>query len=156
MITFEAKGIADLERNLAALGPKVRKASEQFVFDVSAHAAERAQANAPILNGDLRRSIQPDPVVTTPDGAKGDVHASVPYALLQHEILQPFGAGPFQLGPISGQQPTTKEGGVGGKYLERVFHFHFNSYQNALANLIRSILPPGSSVQPIQGNLDRT
>lgn len=97
---------------------------------IGEHAEERVKANAPILDGDLRASIRSTGAKI--HGRKIDlaIVADVPYAYKQHEELTP--AGPLQLGPISSQQPGTVEGGVGGKFVERVVQYHLHTYEEII------------------------
>ena len=118
------------------------------VYAIGASAATRAQANAPIDTGDLRRSLQ-NSIMTTPPRETGsgaslaveiDVKATEPYALKMHEQLLPYGAGPFQRGPLSRRQPSTREGGVGGKYLTRAIEKNIDRFQNFLAGTVEQNL----------------
>jgi len=68
------------------------------------------------------------------------VTASEPYALKMHEELQPFGEGRFQLGPFSRAQPTTREGGVGGKYLERAILKNIKRFEEFLGKAVQENL----------------
>lgn len=98
--------------------------------EIGEHAAERAKANAPILDGDLRASIHSTGAKI--HGKKIDVAivADSEYAYKQHEELTP--AGPMNLGPVSRLQPGTPEGGVGGKFVERVVQFHLSRYEQII------------------------
>lgn len=97
---------------------------------IGKHAEERAKANAPVLDGDLRASIHSTGAKI--HGKKIDVAivSDSPYAYKQHEDLTPAGA--MNLGPISAQQPGTPEGGVGGKFIERVVQYHLSTYEEML------------------------
>jgi len=109
-------------------------------------AATRAQANAPIDKGPLRRSLetrnQPDVKMDGGGSPQAEffVTASEPYALKMHEELQPFGEGRFQLGPFSRAQPTTREGGVGGKYLERAILKNIKRFEEFLGKAVQENL----------------
>lgn len=100
-----------------------------FANRVAKHAAKRSRANAPILDGTLRESIQPVLAKRTTARSrtvKAAVEASAPHAWEVHEEVTP--AGPKQLGSRSAEQPGTQEGGVGGKFVERVITFHTPRY----------------------------
>lgn len=96
--------------------------------------AERAVANAPILSGDLRAAME----ATKPHWEGNEVFAKVintiPYALVQHEVLTP--AGHWQLGPISEVQPGTVEGGVGGYYIQRVVLHNLPKLEDLLKKML--------------------
>lgn len=83
---------------------------------------ERARLNAPILSGDLRNNLEhSDPVVSTRSNVTVDFGVEDPeiavYAIRWHE-------NEFNLGPVSARQPGTVEGGVGNKYITRVWDYH--------------------------------
>lgn len=118
-----------------ALNKRVFLAAQVAMNAIGAHAAERAQANAPIKSGDLRRSIRHTVRV---EGSRivAKVIVSEPYALRMHEELTP--EGPLQLGPLSEAQPNTPEGGVGGKFLQRVLDFHAVAYTKFLRDAVKN------------------
>lgn len=117
-----------------ALLDRVFAAAEAAMQQIGAHAAERGQANAPIKSGDLRRSIAHS-VVRDGSNVTAKVVATEPYALRMHEELTPFG--PLNLGPISAIQPSTPEGGVGGRFFTRVLDFHAAPYTKFLRDAVR-------------------
>jgi len=98
--------------------------------------AERAQQNAPILRGPLRRSIRAE---LPREQAGGEysvlVVAGERYALTQHTLLTP--SGPWQLGPVSIRQPLTPEGGVGGAYLRRAAFLNVDRIRDGLAAYVQ-------------------
>ncbi len=115
----------------------VRAAVETIGFE----AGVRAQANAPIDSGDLRRSIRAGKPKDVGGGGlqvEIAITASEPYALKMHEQLTPFGL--FQLGPLSREQPPTREGGVGGKYVERAVVKNIKVWEKALGQIVESNL----------------
>ena len=118
-----------------ALLERVFLAAEAAMEAIGAHAAERGQANAPIKSGDLRRSIKHS-VKRDGENVTATIVATEPYALRMHEELTP--AGPLNLGPISAIQPTTPEGGVGGKFFTRVLDFHADPYTRFLRDAVRA------------------
>lgn len=74
--------------------------------------------NTPILTGNLRHSIKASPVVVQGSEALGGIQTDgVDYATKMHE-------GFYNLGPVSGIQPLTPEGGVGRKFISRVVSTH--------------------------------
>ena len=127
----------DLEKKLEEELQKTKDFASTYVYSVATHAANRSIANAPILKGHLRAAIHATPPKTSGDNVTSTVEVSgVPYALKQHEELTP--AGPLNLGPISSQQPGTPEGGVGGKYIERVVKFHLARYNSSIKGAYNS------------------
>lgn len=112
--------------------PKVKAKIRQFLKDVVSDIIPRVQANAPILESDLRNNIRAssDGVRESGAGVGLSLVVDVPYAYRMHEQLTP--AGSLQLGPISSQQPMTPEGGVGGKFIERVVQYHSKRYEQML------------------------
>lgn len=100
------------------------------------HAATRAVLNAPILEGPLRRGIKRTKVQVRPGkGIGGEVYvrAGVPYAMRRHEEI-------YNLGPVSRQQPDTVEGGVGRKYISRIFRFHKNRYDKLVVGSLNKVV----------------
>lgn len=118
-----------------ALNNRVFEAARVAMEGIGSHAAERAQANAPIKSGDLRRSIR-HRIIVRGRIITAKIIASEPYALRMHEELDP--AGTLQLGPLSRAQPGTPEGGVGGKYIERVVNHHVVTYLKHLRATVKS------------------
>jgi hypothetical protein len=110
------------------------KGAQSVGFEV----ATRAQANAPIDTGDLRRSIKAKkPKISKSGGGIAvdiEVVASEPYAFRMHESLVPVG--PLQLGKTSRAQPATREGNVGGKYLSRAVERNIVLWQNYLNKIV--------------------
>lgn len=113
---------------------RLRDTIERWLEMAVNFIAERATANAPILSGDLRAAM----TATKPEWNGNEIFAkvidTVPYALLQHEVLTP--AGHFQLGPISAQQPGTPEGGVGGWYIQRVVQHNLPRLEALLQKML--------------------
>lgn len=127
------------------LAEQVFEVVKRSMDAIGAHIAERAQANAPIgtrpmspAPGSLRRSIR-HKVKTKGAVVEALVLASESYALRMHEELTP--AGPLQLGPTSREQPSTPEGGVGGRFISRVVDFHALFYQNYIDEQLKRNLP---------------
>lgn len=107
---------------------------------IGLHVVERSRVNAPIDLGDLRRSIR-SKVLKASDGFLVNINVGVDYALRMHELLTPFG--PLQLGPGSrreGASANAPEGGVGGKFLERVVFFHIGTYLTYIRDLLEENL----------------
>lgn len=126
--------------------------------EIGKHVTHRARANAPILTGDLRKSIGYEV-----DGDTLVLSSYSPYALTQHEVLRPYGDKPppygrkpyWELGPVSAQQPMTPEGGVGGKFFTRVIDYHSETYRQKLNEALRENMVKGQpsqvKVRPFQG-----
>lgn len=107
---------------------------------IGLHGVERSRVNAPIADGDLRRSIRFE-VVRTSSGFEVKIICGVSYALRMHEFLTPFG--PLQLGPGSRREAAAvnaPEGGVGGKFIERVVNFHVGTYLTYVRDMLEENL----------------
>lgn len=147
-----ADGVSIRVRADAALKNWVKNAPQHFrnvviaaVETIGFEAGTRAQANAPIDTGDLRRSImagKPKEVIGSGDTLEVEIAiiASEPYALKMHEELMPHGEGRFNLGPLSRDQPPTREGGVGGKYISRAVEKNVKVWEKALGQIIENNL----------------
>jgi len=116
----------------------VRRAVLAQLADViMPHVVERARLNAPILEGDLRRSIQyAKPRILASGTIVTGVGSDLPYALRWHEE-------PFNLGPISRLQPAALEGGIGTKYITRVLNYHHSRYRESLREAVWRSLVTG-------------
>lgn len=123
---------------LDGVSPKILEKLVPTFQEIGDHAAERATANAPILKGPLRADIHAEKVEVSADQISVRVVSALPYSLKQHEELTP--AGPMQLGPVSRVQPMTPEGGVGGKFIERVVKFHLQRYQQLILKRFKEAL----------------
>jgi hypothetical protein len=97
---------AAIRRAFIRLGPLTRKIAKQWT--------ERAEKNAPILSGDLRKGLTVVPVLDVVRlTITWEAGGTAPYTLRMHEAV-------YNLGPRSKRQPGTPEGGVGRKYFSRV------------------------------------
>jgi hypothetical protein len=113
--------------------------AEQLSQVIMPHVVERARLNAPILEGDLRSSIQfRSPTVSGGVVVTG-IGSDLPYALRWHEE-------DFNLGPISILQPATLEGGIGKKYITRVVNYWNERYKNSLREAVARSLVAGEVV----------
>jgi hypothetical protein len=111
LIGKESKNPKDLHKDVENL-PKIILDRFKADFDTEMEFfVERARQNAPILEGELRDSIQFRSEINK-TLLRGEVFSEAPHALRMHE-------GEYGLGEISRMQPTTKEGGVGNKFIER-------------------------------------
>lgn len=142
-IGIRIKVDASLRKWAKNVVPHFRSMVVAAVETIGFEAGVRAQANAPIATGDLRRSIQAGkPTEGLGSGGQLQVEvavtASEPHALKMHEELTPFGK--FQLGPTSREQPATREGGVGGKYLSRAIEKNVKVWEKALGQIFESNL----------------
>lgn len=144
-VEFKVTGLEKLLAEFTNLEDRVRQGSLFAVSQISAHGAENARLNAPIDTGFLRENITSEAKLTSENEAKGIITDEADYALRMHEQLLPYGSGPQNLGRTSAEQPGTPEGGVGGKYIERVINYHALSYKKALGDAINQILPPGAN-----------
>ena len=142
-------GLDDIISSLQGLGSGFKGIGLAWAQVVSNHIVERAKANAPINIGDLRSAIQNVIDFSLGSGVISiTIIDDVPYALLMHECLEPYGTGPQQLGRISKAQPATIEGGVGGKYIERVIQYHSQRYVQVLEEMINTYFATKRIVVP--------
>lgn len=139
-----------LPQNLDAAGYNAMVAIERDV-------ADRAVENAPIRTGVLRKNIQPGKISILNGTILGGVgvystgkypekynggKTHVRVAVLMHRYLMPFntGQGRFNLGPLSKQQPTTSDGGVGGDFIGRAVKKNAASYLLRIQNIFQTFL----------------
>ena len=119
---------------LNRLHASLKKCTRAFIKGSTEFLADRSKLNAPILTGDLRRGIEPTPVVVKRAFVEGGVGIGVTdYALRMHE-------GFYNLGPISAAQPYTPEGGVGRKYTTRAVEFHHERLLRELKKEVDEIM----------------
>lgn len=138
-------GLSEVSNYLSSLALSLPLLAESSVRDMSLHAAERSRENAPIWKNRLRPAIQTQPIQNRGNAYLGGVrvHSSIFWASLMHAQLQPYGSGPYNLGPVSRVQPSTPEGGVGGKFITRVIEAHKISYERELAASLMRLLQTG-------------
>src|SRR3972149_1306437 len=84
--------------------------------------------------GELRASIVPTPVEMRGARVIAGTSANTDYAMRMHEELvakvvkgSSASKNKLKLGYTSAREPSTPEGGVGGKYIERPYRFHAKS-----------------------------
>src|SRR5262245_19496613 len=112
-----AKELADaLHAYQSEINRIIGKNLEDYVRDF---LLERIRLNTPIRTGALRRSIGYLVPRVGSVQSRVTIQSRLPYSLRLHEEI-------FTLGPISAQQPTTEEGGVGNKYITRPARYHLN------------------------------
>lgn len=143
--------IADFNRQLSQLNVRIKKKNDETrerilraLNSIVKHVVYRLQVNAPLLSAEehaaqhgdapsLRESITYTPAyafqgyIATSTIAMGE---GVEYFFIQNVMLEP--AGHWEKGLLSGQQPMTVEGGVGGSFVERVIEFHSERYKEYL------------------------
>ncbi len=135
----------------------------EVVSSISQHIAGRATLNAPIKTGLLRSRIKASRVEFSGSQWSSTIYvADVPYALVMHTALLPYGteamAGPdnpgdvrfWNRGPLSLEQPPTDEGGVGGLYISRVADFHSNQYFTKFSAGLDILFSTGQSPGPLK------
>ena len=139
---FTEDGIQETLQAFVDVSRGLGETARAFVEDVTEHVAERAQDNAPLWRYRLRPAIQAAPVTASGDGFSGGVLVPehIHWASIMHEQLQPWGSGPYNLGPISRTLPGTLEGGVGGKFITRVVEVHKLQYEQHLATAVLNLL----------------
>lgn len=111
---------------------RIQRGLKGFLKRGANFVARRARANAPIKSGHLRSQIRVTEVEGDSDSFTISIVDDSEYSWLMHELLQPYGSGNFNLGPISLAQGPTPEGGVGGRYISRVVFHHSNALTDAL------------------------
>lgn len=104
------KSLRELPRRVVTTMAKEWKEQLDFL-------AERAKANAPVDEGDLRDKIEGKVQVKGQTLIDGEITCDVSYALAMHE-------GDYKLGKKSAAQPHTPEGGVGRKFIERAIQYN--------------------------------
>lgn len=123
---LEVKGKDSLKtfiNMLDTLPTRLQEAGRAWMDEVTTHAAERAELNAPILTGLLRSECRPSEIKVGASVVTGGVEDPVPYALHLHEDPG------WGLGPISRIQPKMEEGGPApgpSKYIWRVLIYGAN------------------------------
>lgn len=122
-------GLNELLGVFQALPQQIRDRAQQELNVILAEAVEEAIANAPVLEGPLRESITGS-IVVDGDNIGMVITADTPYANKLHEWTG------WNLGPVSSQQPTTPSGGVGPKYIERVFMTYIYRWQERIGKAI--------------------
>lgn len=151
MIEVEVEGVSETIISCEMAKVNTRRAVAAAMIRILQHAVRRSKLNAPLLKkrGDsdfLRNRIyallngrritgqgaRTDIAVDQVDEFEGKIVAESEYAIAQHENLTP--AGPWQLGPVSAVQPSTIEGGVGGKFIQRVIDYHQARYNRLIAS----------------------
>lgn len=101
--------------------------------DISNELDVRIDANAPILSGGLRENL----AHSDPEIMQETVFVDFGVKDLKYEVIAiRLHEQPFQLGPVSKIQPSTVEGGIGSKYIERVFNYHALDILTRLTNTI--------------------
>jgi len=146
--SLDIKGGKEFLQYMDAAPSMMSKTVKESLNIIGLHIVERSRVNAPIDQGDLRRSIKAK-VVRSGDGFEIKVTVGVDYALRMHEQLTPFG--PLQLGPGSRREAAAvnaPEGGPGGKFIERVVFFHTGTYLTYIRDMAEENL--GSLRKTIQ------
>ena len=126
---LEVTGLEETQAYLDAAPAMVKKTLAEAVNIIGLHIVERSRVNAPIK------------IVQSGDALTSEVTVEVGYAFRMHEFLTPFG--PLQLGPGSRREAAAvnaPEGGVGGKFVERVIFFHTNTYITYLRDILEENL----------------
>lgn len=106
-------GTRQLRRNIKLVRRAVEKGANDELDRIAIDLRDRARALAPQLEGDLVESIQIAARKSKRVSARV-VFSKSPYAVRRHESF-------YNLGPISSRKPSTKDGAVGRKYLERPY-----------------------------------
>lgn len=137
MVRLVVEGATELRQTFQAMQPQLLQLLAAGIDDITAHLAERAHANTPILKNKLRPATVQAPAKVAGSIVIGAVHvpnsdpASV-YALWIHE-------GSYNLGPVSALQPPTEEGGVGNKFMSRVAFYHIGTYVQMIQRRISNL-----------------
>lgn len=131
---MKTKGLRENVAGLKAFQKKLDKFLISSIGERVEFLRERAEVNAPVLEGDLRSSIK----AALPKKVKKVIEAGVTigdtnYAIKMHE-------GFYSLGPVSVLQSSTVEGGVGRKYVSRVMDFHHEATQKGFQKQLDGFL----------------
>lgn len=154
-IKCEAKGLDMNVLRMKEIKQRIETVAEAFLNAVGTHAALRAKLNAPILTEDLRHQIHATlPVRESATRMSVSINSSMinpktgkDYAYIQHEFQIPSDKPahwlnpprPLQHGERTARQKMTKEGGAGGKYIERVINANTKKYIEFWEILLRRI-----------------
>jgi len=177
MITIRQIGLDAAINLLDALPSRLEVAMREWLKAVTEHARKRAAANAPLFKQPeglpppyLRENITVLPARREGRGFQSGlwsfaVNASArgrsgggiwaDYAYLMHEFQTPAAAAQFGLGPYTREEPPTPEGGPGGRYLNRVFLYHWPGYEKVLGRFVEGCVR-GRTVQadlPADGSM---
>jgi hypothetical protein len=147
-INLSTKDLKSLESTIEALKSFDKNVSllcKDAANAIAEHVAERAVENAPIWENRLRPAIKAEKARRHPTGFMSRVSVSdkIVYANIMHAELQPFGSGPYNLGPISRTMPMTSEGGVGGMFITRVVDHHADRYQSHIYDVLGHLIATG-------------
>lgn len=144
-IRLTIHGLEDMQKSLDA--KNILEIVKEEMGKEANFLAERIDANAPILDGDLRKNLDhSDPIVT---GRSVDVTFGVIDPSFEAQAIR-LHEEPFKLGPVSRLQPSTPEGGIGHKFMARVFNFHSERLLQRIVDSITSTLQKG--YQNARGN----
>jgi hypothetical protein len=134
-IAVRVKGMDTLKRWCVIIPKSVEGTAKDAQNVILDHAATRAVLNAPILEGPLRRGIRRTAVRSENGKIQSAVYVrkGIKYAMRRHEEI-------YNLGPVSRRQPGTVEGGVGRKYISRVFQFHKNKYDVLMIKAMKQMV----------------
>lgn len=119
-ISISVEGDKEIKERFKQLS-NFSKEVEDVVKEEADFLVERARENAPIRTGNLRKNINYSDI----DISKGrfTFEIGIEDASLEPVAMR-FHEEPFQLGPISQQQPSTPEGGVGPKFISRAVEYN--------------------------------
>lgn len=112
VVSMDLRPVEEWIKGLEVSVPRLLRRAEPDVRKLAQFLLTRMRANAPILDGDLRKGlffeidVKPKHIEITFGGTE-------PYTLRRHEEM-------YHLGPVSLRQPGTPEGGVGRKFMTRV------------------------------------
>lgn len=109
----QVRGLNEFEQFLELVGPAINDALVEMIDDNAHDMLGRAQDLSPQLTGDHINSG----TVSAPSKFVRVVTFSQPYSVRLHE-------GRYRLGPISSSKPSTEDGPVGRKYMQRPFDKH--------------------------------
>jgi hypothetical protein len=171
--TIKETGLNETITQLTGLRKRLICAVEVWMVDVCDHIKKRSIVNAPISPGDkkgysggaLRTQIETE-VKSYARKVVGEIVSKAfnpddgwDYALAMHEYQVPSYESPkgpkrferWGLGPRTASQPSTPEGGAGGKYIERVVSHHIVRYKSLLVQMLDAAASGGD-----YGSLSRT
>jgi hypothetical protein len=137
-VSIEVVALEKKREAILNLPKKMQTALLRVMEEVMRHAVERSRLNAPILTGELRKSLVYErPRITATGTIETAIGSDLPYALRWHEE-------PFNLGPVSARQPFTPEGGVGNKYITRAVDYRVKKYGEIIMVAVMEAIKKGN------------
>ena len=130
--------VADLRKMLRKLGPDaLERAAKPALERVLAIVEAKAVELSPVDTGNLDASTVVTVESATPGRVAGTVAFSTPYALTQHEGIDPRTGQALMPGKRTQAKPGNEFGAAGPKFLERVLRGAHQFLPEAVVSLLR-------------------